>query len=77
MFVSSIKYKTRRNEITETLGSKLLTDANASYMKCFKLKLLSERDRYICTASVKLCFDHNFAIFSVAGSTFLELQYDA
>jgi hypothetical protein len=30
MFVFSIKYKTRRNDITGTLGPKLLTDANAS-----------------------------------------------
>jgi hypothetical protein len=78
MFVSSSKYKKiRRNEITGILGSKLLTDANASYIKCFKWKLLSDKDCYICTASGKLYFDHNFAIFLVAGSRFLELQYDA
>jgi hypothetical protein len=78
MFVSSSKYKRiRRNEITGTLDSKLLTDANASYTKCFKWKLLSDKDHYICPASAKLYFDHNFAIFSVPGSRFLELQYDA
>lgn len=78
MFVSSSKYKEiRRNEITGTLGSKLLIDANASYIKCFKWKVLSNKDHYICTASAKLYFDHNFAIFSVAGSRFFELQYDA
>jgi len=44
MIVSSSKYKKiRRNEITGTLGSKLLTDANASYVKCFKWKLLSDK----------------------------------
>jgi len=78
MFVSSSKFKKiRRNEITGTLVSKLLTYANASYIKCFKWKLLSDKDHYISTASAELYFDHNFAIFSVAGSRFLELQYDA
>ena len=38
---------------------------------------MSDKENYICTVSAKLYFDHNFAIFSVAGSRFLELQYDA
>jgi hypothetical protein len=72
MLVSSTTYKKiRRNEITGTLGSQLSADANASYIKSFKWKLLSDKGHYICTASEKLYFDHNFAIF-LAGSRFLE-----
>jgi hypothetical protein len=41
--------KLRINENTGALGSELLADAYASCVKCFKWKLLSDKDQYLCT----------------------------